>query len=540
MTLVDRITKLKHPGTLNNFSWPQDLPNFGRYNLIYGWNGSGKTTISRLFRALEMQTVPPNCEVEFQINGQGIRGAEFEQASLPVRVFNRDFVSANVLQTAGSTVPPILVLGEDSVGKQAQAEKLKARLAIAETEQQKLRSQRILNSKLLDTHSIAQAKSIKDTLRSTGKNPYNNYDKSQYQKHTQEMLEEWDGSHVSLDDNTRDALMSQIHESPKNKIEETKYTFPQLSTLSDKVAKLLETSVVSTTIKSLQDNREVSTWVHEGIVLHDSYNSSRCLFCEQTLPQNRLDALKAHFNAEYEHLLKNIDDQIYLIERASQESESVALPHSAQFYEDLVERYEEALGNFKDTKHAAKEAVTSLAQALAEKKGNVFESFTLDFVPPKLSDTTVQKINGVVQEHNSRCDEFETQVANARQRLAGDMLAGSLDTYSTLAELESKSQADATFASVEVQRLENEVAQLEQEIVEHRRPATELNEDLRKYLGHGELQLEVKKTGYEITRNGDPAQSLSEGEITAIALLYFLKSLDDRRFDVSKGVVVLD
>ena len=437
-------------------------------------------------------------------------------------------------------MPPILVLGEDSVGNQAQVEKLKANLAMAKTEQHKLRSQRTFNSKLLDSHCIAQAKSVKDTLRSTGENPYNNYAKSQYQKHTQEMLDEGDGNHERLEDNTRDALMSRIHESPKDEIEEINYTFPQLSRFSAKVANVLETSVVSATIKSLQDNKELSLWVHEGIGLHDSYNASRCLFCEQTLPQNHLDTLKAHFNAEYELFLKDIDDQINLIKRVAQEAETVVLPHSSQFYEDLAERYEEALGEFKGEKQAAEEAMSSLVQALVEKKGHVFECSTLEFLPPKLSDTTVQKINGVVQEHNVRCDEFETQVAVARERLAGDILAGSLDTYIALAEIDSKSQSAATAASAEVQRLENEVAQLEQEIVEHRRPATELNEDLRKYLGHGELQLEVKKTGYEITRNGGPAQSLSEGEITAIALLYFLKSLDDRRFDVSKGVVVLD
>ena len=106
--------------------------------------------------------------------------------------------------------------------------------------------------------------------------------------------------------------------------------------------------------------------------------------------------------------------------------------------------------------------------------------------------------------------------------------------------MSSKSQLATTCASEEVKKLEREIAQLEQEIVEHRRPATELNEDLKNYLGYGELQLAIKETGYEITRNGDPAQSLSEGETTAIALLYFLKSLDDRRFDSAKGVVVLD
>jgi len=54
------------------------------------------------------------------------------------------------------------------------------------------------------------------------------------------------------------------------------------------------------------------------------------------------------------------------------------------------------------------------------------------------------------------------------------------------------------------------------------------------------LRLEIKDTGYAITRGGKPALALSEGEMTAIALLYFLKSLQDKRFDLANGVVVLD
>lgn len=54
MTLITKINRLRHPGVLRDFTWPADLPSFGRYNLIYGWNGSGKTTLSNLFRALAL------------------------------------------------------------------------------------------------------------------------------------------------------------------------------------------------------------------------------------------------------------------------------------------------------------------------------------------------------------------------------------------------------------------------------------------------------------------------------------------------------
>ena len=48
--------------------------------------------------------------------------------------------------------------------------------------------------------------------------------------------------------------------------------------------------------------------------------------------------------------------------------------------------------------------------------------------------------------------------------------------------------------------------------------AEALNEELRSYLGHDELQLAVEGAGYGVTRNGQTAKNLSEGERTAVAL----------------------
>ena len=343
-----------------------------------------------------------------------------------------------------------------------------------------------------------------------------------------------------LDDDAQVSLNSQIHQHPKAKIPEIDYTFPPLSKFADEVGKLLQATVVSAAIKSLQSDQELSSWVYLGIGLHDSYGTHQCLFCGQALPENRLDNLSAHFNAEYERLLKDIDGQTQKIEQALKDSDSVVLPHDSELYDDLVEGYENALGELKRTQETAKGALSSFVRVLTEKKGRLFESSTLDVRPLQLPVGIVEKVNRVVLTHNSRCDEFDSQVVTGRDRLAANIVADSLDTYESLAEEISKSRLADVAASTEVQGLEGDIARIEREIVEHRRPAAELNEDLRRYLGHGELQLTVKETGYEITRNGESAQFLSEGEITAIALLYFLKSLDDRRFDVANGVVVLD
>ena len=189
---------------------------------------------------------------------------------------------------------------------------------------------------------------------------------------------------------------------------------------------------------------------------------------------------------------------------------------------------------------SARGFLDAAVQALEDKKRRVFEHVKLALEAPPVDAGAVEKLNAVIRKHNQACDAFETRGEKARKRLATDMIAAELEEFVRRRDAEGGATANEQATEQEVQRLDGEIARLEREILEHRQPAEELNEDLRKYLGHHELCLEIKETGYTITRGGVPAHSLSEGETTAIALLYFLKSLQDRRFALANGVIVLD
>ena len=54
--MIKKISKIKNFGVFNNYQSPSDLSDFKKYNLIYGWNASGKTTLSRLLRCFELQS----------------------------------------------------------------------------------------------------------------------------------------------------------------------------------------------------------------------------------------------------------------------------------------------------------------------------------------------------------------------------------------------------------------------------------------------------------------------------------------------------
>ena len=540
MTSIHRISKLKHPGTLRDFTWPPDLIQFGCYNLIYGWNGTGKTTISKLFRALETRTIPPDCEVVLEINGAKVRGQDFEDTTLSIRVFNRDFVSVNVFPTNGD-LSPIFVLGEDSVQKQKELDGLKNDLADAERELLDIQSKRDNAVTNLDTYCIDQARVIKETLRSSdSRNQYNNYNKSDFRNRAEEMSAAGDAMRHQLEDSAREKFLMRRLEQPKRKINELIYRLPSLSTYTREVSQLLETTVVSMAIDSLKNNQALSTWMRTGLGLHRSHQASQCLFCEQPLPEGRIQRLSDHFNTEYEIFLSNIVKQIKVLEDAWTETEALEVPHESELYEELVESYVPTRDELTKARKAVTTTLDSLVKELENKRLQPFEKVVSDVLVPEIASDAVENLNQVVKQHNAVSEEFENRVVESRHCLEADSIAGSLEEFTRRKLAKDKYTAAADQASTDFRSLQADISRLEQGIMEHRRPAEELNRDLQKYLGHSDLQLTVKDTGYQITRNDTLAYALSEGEMTAIALLYFLRTLEDNRFELRKGVVVLD
>ena len=540
MTQITRVSRLRGCGVFRNFTWPADLSDFGRYNLIYGWNGSGKTTLSRLFRDLELKRQPGTGEVVLRISGTDIRGENFSQSSVQVRVFNRDFIQDNVFPVGRGEMSPILVLGAENVEKQRQVELLRERCTKARSDLDATRVKQDMAAKDLDQFCIDRARIVRETLRSSGANPYNNYNKSNFRSDVEKMVQAGDVAAFSLSDKERERFLTQRQAVQRDKVAELNFALPDCNAITDRVSKLLSKTVVTEVIEALRSDHELAEWIRSGLTLHRDRNTEECQFCEQSLPEGRLSVLEAHFSNEYDRFIRLIDREVESLQAESKELVERGLPSKAELYDDLGPAFESAENGLIEAKASAQRILGGTVQALEDKKRRIFETVTYRLETPRVDLDAVAPLNTVIREHNRRCDHFASEVEKARQRLAADMIAASLEDFERRSGELNRAKAEVTSKGQEVEGLDGDITKLELEIVEHRRPAEELNKDLSNYLGHQELLLEIKETGYAITRGGVPAKSLSEGERTAIALLYFLKSLQDRRFELENGVVVLD
>lgn len=540
---LTRIAKLKLR-VFRDFAWPKNLHSFGRFNLIYGWNGSGKTTLAWLLSLVEKQTALIEGEVELEFDGNAkVSGSSFASAGLPpVRVFNRDFVNATLSQTSG--IAPIYFLGKDSVEKQAQVDELKKELAAIKAEVAAAETKKKVAEKELDDFCVGQARHIKELLITANSPSYNNYDKRKF-KQAVEALDAQGVAAAMLADEDKARLRSQKDAQPKPNIDKVAAPSIELDALIQEVDTLVNRSVVAQTLDELAGNSRLAAWVQEGLVLHSGEHASEtCRFCLQPLQATRRAALEAHFNDAFARFQQDLANLLKRLESIKQALGSLRLPDTSRFYEALASDASASSQKVSAACSTVEAAIEALIARVAAKRDQPFAPAATAIPIPSsmgvsLSDA-VAEFNATIEKHNAISADFKARVDEACEKLEASYVAEAQAEFAQRSEAVRSATAALEVVKKQHADVQAKIEGLEREILEHHRAADELTTELRAYLGRDELRFETKGTGYALTRNGEYVAHLSEGERTAIAFLYFLKSLQDKSFDLKNGIVVID
>lgn len=538
---IDRITKIKNHPVFRDFCWPPELNDFKNYNLIYGWNATGKTVLSNLLRAIEKREPITIGEMEIVSDERKIGSEEFStDTMLPqVRVFNRNFVEENVFTRHG-IASPIFFFGEESIEKQKQVDGLKRELEMQLSNLFEKQQEKTIRERDLDNHCIERGKTIKELLSSSGSNPYNNYDKRSFRNKCEEMISLDHLGQYVLKDEEKERLKKQKEASPREKMLSIPNPFIDLKALSSGLKQTLTTTVVSRVIEELKNDRELAQWVKDGLEKHKKEETSVCLFCGQSLPVERLKRLEEHFNDQYIQFMADIGAKIDELRQNIHGAKNLQLPDKANLYDHLASDYLLRCSELRKQISTYCEALEKMRQQLDEKRDKPFQRLSFDFNLPDISSIQIDEVNSVIDQHNKETDNFQQTITTSRRRLEESIVAESIDIYTTKQkEIEGSDNAIKYIEGL-IRDIRSKISDLEQEIIGHRKPADDLNQDLRDYLGHDELRFKVEGNGYLITRNNQVADALSEGEKTAVAFLYFLKSLRDKDFNLQNGVVVID
>lgn len=535
---IKRIKRLRNCGIFRDFSGDA-LPEFAKFNLIYGQNWSGKTTLSRVLRSLELQKVPDGEVLISTDKPSNIRGNDFPSTSIPIRVFNNDFVRENVFSIKGNDIPPIIILGLEDKEKRDQLDEKRRSLEKVKMGRDGDQANLTKRKTEIDRHCIACGQTIKEILRGPGQNNYNNYNKGDYHRQAELMLDEGNTkTYLCEDDDMQNQKLTLYRTISKLEISEPSYPRLDLTVLQAKVAALLVRTVSTGVIRSLREDPERVTWVRKGL---DFQIEQECPFCEQQVPERRQLDLEHHFSTEYKQLIKSLDELAIEINN-TEESYLCKLkaPNNAKIHEHLSDAYDNAKADLESYYNQVKEYLNSLTKIVSHKRDQPFDMVSMDDMPPPPDDNPTEKLIEIIRQHNDTCKDHAKKVAEAGKWLELRYVAKHLEEFRQMRDAATEAGRTNDESKKRVAALDAGVSKLELEVSDYRRSADALNADLSAYLGHGELRLTVHENGYIIMREGNDNPLPSEGEKTAIALLYFLTSLQRDGFDIKNSIIVLD
>ncbi|UZD21192.1 AAA family ATPase [Algoriphagus halophytocola] len=556
MTLIKNIKSLKDFGIFQNSEW-KDLPEFKRFNLIYGWNRCGKTTLSRVFSSCEKKLIyhkdlfrqfPINGEFEIELfDKTSIKSKVIQNSNLEIRVFNQDFIEDNVSFEPNRSSNGIVYLSEGDIESKKKLEKLK-------TEKKELKAIFDLAKKNKDSKE-----KIKNSfLQSVGREVSNVlFDKTYNKIKVEQRIKEFGIEKIKekeIDEIARLKLEEKVKRkvgkeiSTYKNIEIKLLLFNGLDKIYEHVKILLSKKVVSETIDKLKDDEELNNWVKKGFELHKSKDEyGKCLFCDNPLPNKLFDIFSKHFSKDYIDLQNDIEFFITLAKelKFSQipNSNSEIYPEFKDEYNLIADRLNSSIKDFNSW------ISSDLEGLLNQKSTNPFDNDLIDMlVEPrdfeKEINENISLLNQVILKHNQLVIGHNDEVKKSKEKLELHTIAKAIieedfkemeDEYLLSIEEEQFKLQALTEIEKEIDKIENETSQIGNAL-------KKINSYLKSYFGKDEISLGLddSKKGYLIYRDGKTASNLSEGEKTAIAFSYFIVKTEEKDFKVSNSVVFID
>lgn len=314
-------------GSFAGLSWRKSLKdagnnvqNFKRLNILYGRNYSGKTTLSRIFRALETGRIPHNyVDPNFTIRGDkgdvtqvGLAGHGYD-----VRVYNRDFVSDNlsflVNQTDGE-IKTFAIVGEKNKEIEDAIIAIQTKLGSVESKaglRHELEAKKKERDRTKGNHNTA-SDALEGKLRSHANSKIKQnriYGPAVY--NIDSIKRDIDSvkkpSFIPLTTEEQASKVNLLKQEALPDIADTVSISLNFESIKKVAEELLSRSIKPTTaIQELLNESALQTWVKQGIPLHKDKRDT-CAFCRQNLPHDIWQVLDSHFSKESSDLESCID-----------------------------------------------------------------------------------------------------------------------------------------------------------------------------------------------------------------------------------------
>ena len=585
--MLKKFQHIKNLGVFDDFSWDSEVKNKGGavqsfvdINIIYGRNYSGKTTLSRIARALETGALSdkygmPSFKLKFS-DDVDVTPAVLSTHDKKFRVFNEDFIRDNLrfITNPDDSIEPFAILGDDNNKVEKEIEALEKELGSGVEGKETGLFWEKNQAEVAYINALSVHKKSNDSLekqlgdKATSKDIGIKYKPERFgdQNYTITKLKT-DITTVSSPD-FQQLNSEQVAEYEKLIDEKVlpaipDFYPPNLNLFS--LAKQVEALVIkpiseSDKIQGLVKDAVLNRWVNEGRIHHRNKHE-KCAFCDNEISVERWSELDKHFDEESELLEKSIDALLDKIEYEKKTVDASLNIEYSFFYSRFHLQLKELGSRLKSATKDYQSALGNLSKQLRVRKGDVLNA--KDYENPV---DCSEKLARVWREYSDLCaqsESFSTSLAGEQAKAKAELRLKDVADYlltidyqaqiDLLEELKKKrdeAQKEKNTIDENIAKKEEKITAKKRELNDEEKGAKKVNEYLNNFFGHKFLTLETKKDEgltlddkrirFEVIRDGKKAYHLSEGECSLLAFCYFLAKLDDVETKDSKPIIWID
>ena len=584
---IKKIDSIENMAVFHDFEWKKAFSNesgnaasFNTINIIYGRNYSGKTTLSRILRAMETGVLSDKFEnPSFNValsDGTHVTQTSPTNHGKKIRVFNEDFLRENLrfITNPDESIEPFAILGDDNnkIEKEIEeleielgsneegnqtglyAERIKAIAEFGKTGQEHKRANDRLDKQLGDKATDRKI-GIKYNADRFGDQNYN------IQKLKSDIQKVLDANYQALTDDQLKQFEKLISEKALQLIPQFKAPSHNVVSLVDQTEALVTKKISeSDKIVELVKDAVLNRWANKGRDLHKNKRDN-CAFCGNPITEDRWAELDKHFDKESEMLEKDIDALITRIGVENSTTSSALMIDKSRFYSKFHGVLNELDDNLKDTLGKYLESLDTLTAQLKNRKDSILNP--ISFKRPGDATSDLVTTWSSYEEIRKESDNFSSLLGREQTKAKKALRLKEVSDYLVTIQYKEKSnsivdlkhkhdKADKRKKSIDGYILHKEgvVASKKRELNDEEKGAKKVNEYLNNIFGHQFLTLEAKKSElpgedsrqirFEIIRDGKKAYHLSEGECSLLAFCYFLAKLDDIDTKDAKPIIWID
>lgn len=516
-----------------------------KINLIFGNNGTGKTTLSRALKDKRIES----------ISGESINNLNFV-------VYNVDYVKANFSEN--ENFPGIFTLGKNNIEIENEIKNLEEKknelLSKIDNNTGSLgldnkKSSTGLYLELFKLKDVYEERfwNIKTKLDGSSLKDYIGPYRSSKEKFSNQLISEYEKSINNCDVPRKfDELEKEAKKIDSNQqniispIE--KFDFQKLeSLLQDKIFCNPIVGKSDSEVSALIDKLNNSDWVKAG--LHFTKHSEHhCPFCQQKISDVFINKLNEYFDETYKeqlNILKIASDSVKEIyEKVECSVERILSSYS----DDFVEKLELSKHLF-----SLKSEVSENIALINEKLKNPSKSISLKF-----SKTIFDNLNLIVDKANNKISDYNLQIQNidsTKNKIRKELWSAIVQDEKKNIALYLKEKADiekkVNNVQGEISLYKKQLSECEQNLRSLKKKTTsciptmeKINSQLELF-GFSSFKLELTKdqNRYQLIRNSEKQasiSSLSEGERNFLSFLYFCSSFDVESNKGKSNVLVID